>query len=152
MIAAPNRHALRPVRSPQEWAAYHAIRRQAIFAALLPDQAYDENDPDEVAPGNFPHVLLRDGKIVGVVRIDLIGSRACLRLVGIRSDLQRQGHGRVLLRLAEDAARRLGKTEIIINAHPTSLAFYLANGYRQGEWGDAGLLPVTLIRVGKRLP
>src|SRR5262249_34029634 len=63
MIAAPNRHALRPVRSPQEWAAYHAIRRQAIFAALLPDQAYDENDPDEVAPGNFPHVLLRDGEI-----------------------------------------------------------------------------------------
>jgi len=72
--------------------------------------------------------------------------------VGIRSDLQRQGHGRVLLRLVEDAARRLGKTEIIINAHPTSLTFYLANGYRQGEWGNAGPLPATLIRVGKRLP
>jgi GNAT superfamily N-acetyltransferase len=58
-------------------------------------------------------------KIVGVVRIDLIGSsRAGLRLVGIRSDLQRQGHGRVLLRLAEDAARLLGKTEIIINPLP----------------------------------
>jgi predicted N-acetyltransferase YhbS len=50
--------------------------------------------------------------------------------VGIRSDLQQQGHGRVLLRLAEDAARLLGKTEIVINAHPTSLAFYLADGYR----------------------
>ena len=55
--------------------------------------------------------------------------------MGIRSELQRQGHGRILLRLAQDAARRLGKTKIIINAHPTSLAFYLANGYRQGEWG-----------------
>src|SRR5215470_5204586 len=153
MTAAPNRYALLPVRSPQEWAAYHAIRRQAIFAALLPGQAYDEPDPDEIAPGNFPPVLLRDGEIVGVVRIDLIGqSQAGLRLVGIRSDLQRQGHGRVLLRLAEDAARLLGRTQIIINAHPTSLAFYLANGYRQGEWDDAGPLPATLIRVGKRLP
>jgi len=58
MTAGPKRYALRRVRSPQEWAAYHAIRRQAIFAALLPGQAYDETDPDEVAPGNFPHVLL----------------------------------------------------------------------------------------------
>ena len=106
----------------------HAIRRQAIFAVLLPGRTYDETDPDEVAPRNFPHVMRRDGEIVGVIRIDLIGpSRAGLRLVGIRSDLQRQGYGRILLRLAEGAARRLGKTEIIINAHPTSLAFYLAN-------------------------
>lgn len=153
MTAGPKRYALRPVRSPQEWAAYHAIRRQAIFATLLPGQAYDETDPDEVAPGNFPHVLLHDGEIVGVVRIDLIGPKPSRPSPGghpERSPAAR--HGRVLLRLAQDAARRLGKTEIIINAPPTSLAFYLANGYRQGEWGDAGPLPATLIRVGKRLP
>jgi hypothetical protein len=44
--------------------------------------------------------------------------------------------------------RPLGRTEIIINAHPTSLA---CNEYRQGEWGKAGP-PAILIRVGKRLP
>src|SRR5437870_2308434 len=33
------RYALRPVRSPQEWSVYHAIRRDAIFSALLPGQA-----------------------------------------------------------------------------------------------------------------
>jgi hypothetical protein len=62
MIAGPKRYALRPVRSAQECVASHAIRRQAIFAALLADQTYDETDPDEVAPGNFPHVLLHDVK------------------------------------------------------------------------------------------
>jgi hypothetical protein len=36
-------------------------------------------------------------------------------------------------------------------AHPTSLAFYLANGYREGEWRDKGPVPATLIRVGKRV-
>lgn len=87
-------------------------------------------------------MLLRDGEIVGTVRIDLIG---------IRSDLQRQGHGRVLLRLAEQAARALGRTKIVINAHPTSLTFYLANGYRARDWGDAGLAPAALMRVGKQL-
>jgi hypothetical protein len=60
MTTGPKRYALRPLRSPQEWAAYHAIRRQAIFAALLPGQLYDEADPEETAPGNFPHVLLHD--------------------------------------------------------------------------------------------
>jgi hypothetical protein len=40
---------------------------------------------------------------------------------------------------------------VVINAHPTSLTFYLANGYRIGDWQDAGPVPATLIRVGKRL-
>jgi N-acetylglutamate synthase-like GNAT family acetyltransferase len=98
-------------------------------------------------------VLVHDGDIVGTVRIDLIGEKAAgLRLIGVRGDLQRQGHGRVLLRLAEQTARAFGKTEIVINAHPSSLAFYLANGYREGEWDDAGSPRPDLIRVGKCLP
>jgi GNAT superfamily N-acetyltransferase len=146
------RYSLRPTRSPQDWTAYHAIRRDAIFAPLLPGQVYDETDADEFKPGNLPHVLLRDGEIVGTVRIDLIDSRqAGLRLIGIRADLQRQGHGAVLLKLAEAAARLLGRTEVVINAHPTSLMFYLANGYLEGDWRDRGPVPTGLIRVGKRL-
>src|SRR2546430_16780903 len=98
------RYALRPVRSPQEWSVYHAIRRDAIFAALLPGQAYDEHDPDEFERGHLPHVLVRDGEVIGTVRIDFIGAtQAGLRLIAIRRDLQRQGHGRVLLRPAEQA-------------------------------------------------
>ncbi len=94
MADAPQRYHLQPVRSSREWAAYHAIRRDAIFATLLPDQAYDEHDPDEFAPDHFPHLLLRDGEVLGTVRIDLIGkSAAGFRLIGIRPDLQRQGHG-----------------------------------------------------------
>jgi GNAT superfamily N-acetyltransferase len=146
------RYSLRPVQSPLEWSAYHAIRRDAIFAALLPGQAYDEHDPDEFERGHLPHVLVRDGEVIGTVRIDLIDdTQAGLRLIAIRRDLQRQGHGGVLLCLAEQAARAFGKTEIVINAHPTSLTFYLANGYRQGEWRNATPVPATLIRVGKRL-
>ena len=147
------RYTLRPARSPQEWCAYHAIRRDAIFAALLPGQAYDEHDPNEFERGHRPHVLVRDGEVIGTVRIDLIGdTQAGLRLIAIRRDLQRQGHGRVLLRLAEQTALAFGRTEIVINTHPTSLTFYLANGYREGEWRDAAPVPATLIRVGKRLP
>jgi GNAT superfamily N-acetyltransferase len=89
---------------------------------------------------------------VGTVRIDLIdATQAGLRLIGIRHDLQRQGLGAVLLKLAEETALALGRTEVVINAHPTSLTFYLANGYREGAWRDARPPPASLIRVGKRL-
>jgi len=50
MAAVFERYALRPARSPREWAAYHAIRRDAIFAALLPGQPCDEQDADEFVP------------------------------------------------------------------------------------------------------
>jgi GNAT superfamily N-acetyltransferase len=145
-------YSLYPARSPADWKAYHAIRREAIFAALLPGQKYDENDADELTPSNLPHVFTYGGVVVGTVRIDLIdGTQAGLRLIGIRSDLQRRGHGAVLLRLAERAAQDFGRTEVVINAHPTSLRFYLANGYAEGEWRDAGPVPAGLVRVGKRL-
>jgi GNAT superfamily N-acetyltransferase len=152
MSGSHERYCLRRVQSRQDWAAYHAIRRGAIFATLLPDQAYDESDVDERKPGNLPHVLVHDGEVVGTVRIDLIDdTQAGLRLIGIRPDVQRQGHGAVLLALAEQAARAFGRTEVVINAHPTSLTFYLANGYREGAWRDKEPVPAALIRVGKRL-
>lgn len=152
MSGAHGRYSLKPVGSSQDWAAYHAIRRDAIFAALLPGQRYDENDPDEFKPGHHPYVLRFGGDIVGAVRIDLIDeTQAGLRLIGIRPALQRQGHGAALLRLAEQAAQRFGRHEVVINAHPTSLAFYLANGYAEGDWRDAGPVHPGLVRVGKRV-
>src|SRR5215471_5357002 len=76
------RYALQPARLPQEWSAYHAIRRDAIFSALLPGQAYDEHDPDEFQHRHLPHVLVRNGEIIGTVRIDLVGeTQAGLRLM-----------------------------------------------------------------------
>ena len=51
------------------------------------------------------------------------------------------------IRVSRNVRPRLGQSL----AHPTSLSFYLASGYREGEWRDAGPVPANLIRVGKRL-
>ena len=145
-------HELRRVWSPSDWRAYHAIRRDTIFAPLLPGHSYDEADADEFRPGHLPHVLIFAGDIVGVVRIDLIDEvQVGLRLIGIRTGSQRQGHGAALLRLAEQIAAGLGRRQVVINAHPTSLQFYLANGYAYGDWKDTGPVHPDLIRVGKEL-
>jgi GNAT superfamily N-acetyltransferase len=88
-----------------EWSAYHAIRRQVLFEARGRFGVYDETHPDERAFGNHPKLLLFEGEPVGVVRIDIVGSRATFRRVAVRSQAQRSGHGRMLLLLAEDFAR-----------------------------------------------
>jgi GNAT superfamily N-acetyltransferase len=145
-------YSLRLVRSAEEWKAYHTIRREAIFDLLLPGQAYDEHDEDEFKPAQLPHLLFRNEEAVGTVRIDLIDSkRAGLRLIAIRKDLQRRGHGAILLELAEQTAAASGRTEVVINSHPAALGFYLSNGYRKGEWLDVRPTAPTLIRIGKRL-
>src|SRR5260370_9648288 len=112
------RHVLRPTQSAEDWIAYHAIRRDSIFGLYLAGQVYDEKHPDEFKPGNLPHVLVHGDEVVGTVRIDLLDHlRAGFRLIGIRADLQRQGHGTTLLVLAERLVHDLGNPEPPI--HPT---------------------------------
>lgn len=145
-------YALRRVCSDEEWMAYHAIRRDSIYALLLPNEAYDESHPDEFRPQHRPHLLTYRGEFLGAIRIDLTGTEQTgLRLIAIRRDRQRQGHGTIMLCLAERAARQFGAREIVINAHPRALGFYLANGYVTGDWQDIGPVPAGLVRVGKRL-
>jgi GNAT superfamily N-acetyltransferase len=153
MMSDPNRrHVLRPTQSADDWTAYHSIRRDSIFGLYLAGQVYDEKHPDEFKPGNLPHVLVHGDEVVGTVRIDLLDHlRAGFRLIGIRTDLQRQGHGTTLLVLAERLVHGFGKREITINATARSLPFYLKHGYVKGEWKDIGPVPEQLIRVGKRL-
>src|ERR1700726_3719205 len=86
MTNANEWYVLRPPQSSLDWAAYHWIRWDSIFALYLPEQGYDEQHPDEFKPGNRPQVLVYRDEVVGTVRIDLIDpSRAGLRLIGIRT-------------------------------------------------------------------
>jgi len=68
MRNSDNSHLLRPTQSAEDWAAYHAIRRDSIFAVHLAGQLYDEKHPDEFKASNLPHVLTRGDEVVGTVR------------------------------------------------------------------------------------
>ena len=75
-----------------EWAAYHDIRRVAIFERYLPGQTYDPEDADEFKELNFPHLLRHDEDAIGTLRIDVLGdARAAFRLIAIRPDLLVRG-------------------------------------------------------------
>ena len=135
-----------------EWAAYHDIRRVAIFERYLPGQTYDPEDADEFKELNLPHLLRHDEDAIGTLRIDVLGdARAAFRLIAIRPDLQGQGHGAALLRLAEERAAAFGCGEVVLNAIKPALGFYRKHGYEPGAWFDIEPERDHSVRVGKRV-
>lgn len=130
-------HALRAPANAAEWDAYHRIRRTALFEPHLPGVVYDPDHPDERRANHFPLVLVTADTVIGTVRVDLFDAeRAAFRLIAIDSDLQRRGYGTVLLKLAEDFARRQGRRKVVLHGNPSSIGFYLRNGYVNAPWDD----------------
>jgi GNAT superfamily N-acetyltransferase len=143
-----NEHELRRPRNEEEWRAFHAIRRKVLFENRGKGESYIENHPDDSAPGNHPLVLIYKGEVVGVLRLDVVEEVAWLRRVAIREDLQRVGHGRVLLRLAEAFAKAEGCNEMKTNAAVESVGFYERCGYERDVEATS---PANSVRMWKRL-
>lgn len=122
-------HELRRPANDDEWRVFHAIRRKVLFEGRGKGETYIENHPDDAKPGNHPLVLMYKDSVIGVVRIDVVERVAWFRRVAIREDLQRLGHGRVLLTLAEAFAKGEGCDEVRCNAAVESADFYEHCGY-----------------------
>jgi GNAT superfamily N-acetyltransferase len=141
-------HALRTPQTSEEWRAFHAIRRKVLFENRGKSEAYIENHPDDSKPGNHPLILAYGDAVAGVLRLDIVAPVAWLRRVAIREDLQRQGHGRVLLGLAESFAKAKSCDEIRSNAAIEAVEFYERCGYVRDPSAPA---PVNAITVRKSL-
>ena len=141
-------HELRAPASEEEWLALHAIRRKVLFENRGKFEIYIEHHPDDFKTGHHPLIFLHRGVVIGVVRVDVSGAVAWLRRVAIRDDLQRLGHGRVLLKLAESFSKAQGCTEVVSNAAVEALGFYESCGYVQDSSTPS---PVNSVRVHKSL-
>jgi GNAT superfamily N-acetyltransferase len=138
---------LRAPETDEEWRAFHGIRRKVLFENRGKSD-YLENHPDDSKIGNYPLVLISQGDIIGVIRVDVRESEAWLRRVAIREDLQRQGHGRALLRLAENFALKKNCTEVRTNAAVESVGFYERCGYMRDI---VSVSPVNSVAMRKSL-
>ena len=122
-------YELRDPRTAEDWQAYHGIRRKVLFENRGQLGIYDENHADEHREGNHPLLLLWKGDPIGVIRVDINGSQAIFRRVAIREDLQRAGHGRVLLALAEAFVRAHGCNHIFSSVAADAVDFYERCGF-----------------------
>jgi GNAT superfamily N-acetyltransferase len=126
-------YELRAPDSDEEWRAFHDIRRKVLFENRGDADRYIESHPDDLKSGNHSLVLRYKGEVVGVIRVDLEEEVAWFRRVAIREDLQRLGHGRVLLRLAEEFAIAKGCSEVRSNVAIDAVGFYERCGYGRKE-------------------
>jgi N-acetylglutamate synthase-like GNAT family acetyltransferase len=132
------------VTEPDDWAAYHTIRRQELFEAKGRHGIYDPNRPDERLPGMHHHLLKADGRPVGTTRLDIRDDGTCVfRLVAITASEQGKGHGRVLGALVEDRARGYGAHTAYVNAALTALGYYEATGWQRHVWDEEELVSIA---------
>lgn len=146
-------HALKPVRSADDWRLLHDIRRAVLFAPNRHAVAYDESHPDDHADGNQPFLLICDGAPVGVARLDLRGDIAVVRLVAIIEAEQRRGHGRALGELLDGEARRRGVKNLRVNAAADAVSYYEKTGWVRADWdaSERRGLAAGAVQMTKRL-
>src|SRR5258707_6238646 len=122
-------HELVKVTIESDWRDYHLLRRQVLWEARG-DSGYDENRPDEYIPTHHPLLWKVDGRSIGTTRLDDFGDgKGAVRLVTVATDVQRQGHGRVLSALVEAYACRLGIRYLFVNAAPEATGYYEKMGW-----------------------
>ena len=141
-------YELRTPQTDKEWQAFHAIRRKVLFENRGKVETYNENHPDDSRAGNHPLVLFYRDDAIGVIRIDVAENVGWFRRIAIREDLQRHGHGRVLLQLAEAFAKAEGCDEIRSNAAVEAAGFYERCGYTRDLSSRS---PANSVRVLKSL-
>ena len=144
-------YALTLVATEADWLALHELRRATLFApGRHPGIVYDDNHPDDHAPGHVPYLLVADGACIGMVRLDFRGETAVVRLVAISPNLQRQGHGSVLDRLVVEVARARGVRMLVVNSAPDAVGFYEKLGWHRHVWDAEELAGIAADCVQMR--
>ena len=122
------------VATPEQWQAYHWIRRTVLFEPN--GYGYSEDHPDDHTPGNVPVLLELDGTPIGAMRIDLKPDAGIvtIRTMGIAPEHQRHGYGRTFLGFAEQFAASRGCTHARLVAAKWAVGFYAKCGYEVFLW------------------
>jgi GNAT superfamily N-acetyltransferase len=126
-------YQLRAPANEAEWQSYHEIRRAVLWEARGQGSVYDPNRPDERLPNRFARILFFENVPVGVLRIDIEPPKAIFRRVAVKVGHQRKGHGRVMLMLAEEFARKHECISVESDVAPDAVGFYESCGFRRCE-------------------
>lgn len=139
---------LKVVKAPDEWAAFHRIRRAELFTS----GRYDENHPDDREAENTPYLLVVDGEAVGVARLDRKGEAGIVRLVAISKYRQGKGLGRILATKLDTAALEAGIVILRVNAAYDAVGFYERLGWTRSEWDRSELTGIAAGAVQMEKP
>lgn len=123
------------IRSPQnaaEWDTYYALRYQ-ILRAPWKQAPGSEKTPDENRHQHFAY-FDENNQIIGVLRLDCTTDhKGQIRFMAIALPAQNQGIGRALMLHAEERAKKMDLSQILLHARESALGFYEKLGYSYME-------------------
>lgn len=135
------------VKDADDWAAYHRVRRTVLFEARGRFD-YVADGLEELKIENLSLLLRFHKEPIGTVRLDIKRKgKAIVRLVAIESNLQKQGHGTVLMNRIEKLADTLGITELLVHAAPDAVGFYRKLGYSHFDFEKGNFQSVQLHKL-----
>lgn len=144
-------YTLAPVKTDEEWEAYHTLRRVDLFEFYGFINVYNPDLPGEYQENHHSLLFKYQDEPIGTVRLDeRSDGNGIIRLVVIKQGWRGQGHGRVLSDRVEEYGRALGMTIFYVNAKPEAIPYYEALGYEPFDW-DPGELEHTVSRKAKQM-
>ena len=100
--------------------------------------------------GRYPLFCAYEGKkVIGMLALQ---EKAHISLFFVKKEFQGRGIGRELLEACRKYSTEHGASNLTVNAAPTGLPFYLANGFQAsaGERFEGGLRYTPMILKAKR--
>lgn len=137
------------VRRPcmdREWAAYHHLRRTALFERYLPEVPYDPEFPENWSPDVAHLGVFSAGELLGCLQIKWISrAEASFHLVAVKEGQRGRGIGRQMLFDSEAFARSNGRRLLRVFAEPESVGFYRSLGFEDGpDWEVVPMSPAAI--------
>ena len=90
-------------------------------------------------------VAERDGRLIGVAQIKVVGSEADLLKLFVEPTVMRSGIGRTLFAWATDLATSQGADRLLIEADPDAAPFYRRMGARDVGVAPSGSIPGRML-------
>ena len=151
----PADSAIRPPRTPTEWAAYYRLR-YAVLRQPWQQPPGSERVPADDEPGTL-HALLLAGSpdnsatpealAVGMLQPTEAG-QGQIRFMAVAPAEAGTGLGRCVVEWLEEEARATGMREIVLHSREAAVGFYKRLGYAVVEPSHTlfGVIPHFLMR------
>lgn len=135
-----------PLDGPEALLLVGELQQEYVVRYGGPDETPVDPRTFDLPEGAFLVAEL-DGQLVGCAGLRRHENETAeLKRMYVRASHRRRGLARVLLRAAEDQARKLGYRRLVLETgseQPEALALYLASGYQPfdnfGYYADSGL-------------
>lgn len=121
-------HVVSEPQTSEDFEAYYKLRYNILRKPWGQPEGSEKDSDEEYAV----HAFIKDGnQVLAVCRLQLISAEvAQIRFMGVDTEQQGKGLGKLIIDYMERKAKQLGAKEIILQARENAVPFYKNCGYQ----------------------